>query len=163
MSEDKISCFNPVIYKDSTVLILGSMPSVESIRQQQYYGNKNNQFWKILISLFDHEMLGSYPEKIEFLKENKIALWDVLKDCERKGSLDKDITNESPNDILRLLEENPQITRIFCNGTKSYKSLMKYFPEISKRIECAILPSSSPAYTIKFEEKLERWKVITAQ
>jgi hypothetical protein len=29
-----------------------------------------------------------YIEKIKLLQENRLGLWDVLENCERKGSLD---------------------------------------------------------------------------
>ena len=53
-----LTSFLPIIDEQSYVLILGSMPGVESLRLQQYYANPRNQFWKILYELFDPEDHG---------------------------------------------------------------------------------------------------------
>ncbi len=77
--------FLPVVNEDSKVLILGSFPSVVSRKNNFYYGNKNNRFYKILNSLFnlDYDLnLKSNEFKKEFLLEHKIALFDVVKSCE---------------------------------------------------------------------------------
>ncbi len=43
--------FEPIIDKNCEVLILGTMPGVESLRKQGFFGNKQNQFWNIVFSL----------------------------------------------------------------------------------------------------------------
>ena len=48
---------------------------------------------------------------------------------------------------------------IFCNGQKSYKNLLKILGKNFK-IPILVLPSTSPLHTVRFEEKLESWKVI---
>ena len=40
-----------------------------------------------------------FEEKIALLQTNKIGLWDVLENCERKGSLDIHIKNHKENDF----------------------------------------------------------------
>jgi len=47
-----IHSFEPVIDSDCDMLILGTMPGVHSLKKQQYYGNKQNLFWKIIFSMF---------------------------------------------------------------------------------------------------------------
>ena len=102
---ERIFGLAPVVGDAPKVLILGSMPSVESLRKQEYYGNKRNHFWKIIFQLFDsHEQL-EYEAKIAFLKEKNIALWDVLYSCHREGSLDSNIKDEEPNKIEVFAEE----------------------------------------------------------
>ena len=44
--------FQPVYDKHSQILILGSFPSIVSRKQQFYYMNPKNRFWKILDALF---------------------------------------------------------------------------------------------------------------
>jgi hypoxanthine-DNA glycosylase len=66
-----------------------------------------------------------YEKRMNVLKKNHIALWDVIDSCERKGSLDSEIKNEEANQIEELLENHPNIKAIFCNGGKSYKNLQK--------------------------------------
>lgn len=49
--------FEPVYNINSTILILGSFPSIKSREINFYYGHPQNRFWKIL------ELI--YNEKIE--------------------------------------------------------------------------------------------------
>ena len=155
----KISSFLPIIDKESKILILGSIPGVKSLEMQQYYAHPQNQFWRIIFHLFNENYTSDYVEKLQVLKRNKIALWDVIDTCERKGSLDSEIRNEETNDIRQLLKNYPNIKAIFCNGQKSFKNLQKILGK-----ECAIpifvLPSTSPLHTISFEKKLREWEIL---
>lgn len=138
-----ISSFSPIVNERSQVLILGSMPSIASLQQQEYYGHPQNRFWKLLSLLYDID-LSTYDNKVAGLLENHLALWDVIAACEREGSLDSNIINEIDNDIPGLLATYPSIQRILCNGSKAGSIYKKQF---SKRIALPyqILPSTSPA------------------
>ena len=135
------------------------MPGAKSLEMNQYYAFPQNQFWKIMFHLFDAEFSEDYETRINLVKQNKIALWDVIESCERKGSLDTEIKAEIDNDIPQLIENHSNIKMIFCNGQKSYKNLLKILGKKFK-IPIVVLPSTSPLHTVKFEEKLESWKVI---
>ena len=55
-----------------------------------------------------------YQKRLAALGRAKIALWDVLQHCERKGSLDGNIKNEEPNDIIGFLEQHQSVrARVF--------------------------------------------------
>lgn len=155
----RISSFPPIVFNDSKILILGSVPGVKSLEMQEYYAHPQNKFWKILFEIFNENFSANYPEKLEFLKRNKIAVWDVIDSCEREGSLDTKIKNEEQNDVLQLLKDYPNIKAVFCNGGKSYKNLQKIvgknFP-----IPIYLLPSTSPLHTISLVRKLESWSKI---
>ncbi|SHJ88268.1 DNA-deoxyinosine glycosylase [Epilithonimonas mollis] len=155
----RITSFPAIVDEQSEILILGSVPGVKSLEMQQYYAHPQNQFWKIMFHLFDEEFSSDYKRKIALLKKNKIALWDVIESCERKGSLDTEIRNEIDNNIPELIDNHPNVKTIFCNGQKSYKNLIKIMGKDFK-IPILVLPSTSPLHTIKFEEKLESWKII---
>ena len=156
---NRIFSFPPIVFNDSKILILGSVPGVKSLEMQEYYAHPQNKFWKILFKIFNENFTEIYSEKLEFLKKNKIAVWDVIDSCERVGSLDTKIKNEESNDILKLIEEFPNIEAIFCNGGKSFKNLQKI---VGKNVEVPIylLPSTSPLHTISFERKLMDWSII---
>lgn len=156
---DRINSFPPIADEYSKILILGSMPGAKSLQMQQYYAFPQNQFWRIMFYLFDSEFSEDYETRINLLKRNKVALWDVIESCERKGSLDTEIKDEVDNDIPQLIANHPNIKTIFCNGQKSYKNLLKILGKNFK-IPIVVLPSTSPLHTVKFEEKLESWKVI---
>ncbi|WP_010093836.1 DNA-deoxyinosine glycosylase [Ornithinibacillus scapharcae] len=161
---EKIVGLPPVITNESEVLILGSMPSVRSLEQHEYYGNPRNHFWNLIYGIFQEVPSDSYEEKISFIKEKHIALWDTIGSCYREGSLDSNIRDEEPNDIPQLLVEFPTIKLLACNGTKSYNTLKKYCkPEILKGVSVIKLPSSSPVpgrFNKSLEEKMGVWKQI---
>lgn len=135
------------------------MPGAKSLQMQQYYAFPQNQFWRIIFHLFDEEFSEDYETRISLIKENNIALWDVIESCERKGSSDTEIKAEIDNNISELIENHPKIKMIFCNGQKSYKNLAKILGKNFK-IPIVVLPSTSPLHTVKFEEKLLSWKQI---
>ena len=114
---------------------------------------------QILFEIFEEEFTTNYSEKVKFLERKHVAVWDVIDSCERKGSLDTEIKNENHHNILQLLEEFPSVKAIFCNGLKSFKTLGKILPQ-DFQIPIFVLPSTSPAYTIKYEKKLEDWSIL---
>jgi len=157
--QNRISSFPPFIDEQSEILILGSIPGVKSLEKQQYYAHPQNKFWKIIFELFSEEFTEDYSVRINILKKNHIAIWDVIDSCERKGSLDSEIKNEEANQIEELLENYPNIKAVFCNGGKSYKNLQKLLGK-NFRIPIYLLPSTSPLHTISFERKFEDWKKV---
>ena len=160
MTEQRIHSFPPIIQDGCKVLILGSMPSVTSLEKHQYYGHKQNDFWPMLFDAFGQAYTDDYTIKKELLITHGIALWDVLSSCEREGSLDSSIVSEIPNDIAGLVAQYPTIECIALNGGKAYQSFKKYFPELLKEKQCIKMPSTSPAYTLKREEKRKQWQKI---
>src|SRR3954464_11650666 len=89
----------PVADENSRVLVLGSLPGDESLRLQQYYANPSNQFWSLLEGVFGAPVGSDYDERLRFLANHRVALWDVLQSAERRGSGDDAITRERPNDF----------------------------------------------------------------
>ena len=143
----KCKSFKPSIDNNSKVLILGSMPGVKSLEEQQYYAHPQNRFWKVMGHICNEPKLHeyNYDVKLKILLKNNIALWDTLKSCKRDGSLDSDIYNETPNDIKKLLKKYPNIKILCLNGNKSYSAFKKYFPDLSEKYICCKMPSTSPA------------------
>ena len=155
--------FKPSIDNNSKILILGSMPGVKSLEEQQYYAHPQNRFWKVIASICNEKKLHEfdYELKLKTLLKNNIALWDTIKSCKREGSLDSNIQNETPNDIKGLLKNYPNIKTICLNGNKSYSAFKKYFPDLLEKYNCRKMPSTSPANAIYNLNKLiEEWKFI---
>ncbi len=133
------------------------MPGAMSLAKQEYYGNPRNHFWKIIYTVFDAMPIAeNFEDKVQFLQANKIGLWDVLENCERKGSLDIHIKNHEENDLLALLKKFPNISKIVFNGKQSHAFFSKRFGQI-KGITYYVMPSTSPANTMTFENKLKIW------
>lgn len=152
--------FGPVYFADSRVLILGSIPSPKSREIGFYYGHPQNRFWRVMEELFSCELQNkSIEEKIGFLHKNKIALWDVLKQCDIQGASDSSIRNPIPNPLEEIIQ-TAKIQAIFATGTTAGKLYQKYCAS-KLQIPCQILPSTSPAncrYTLA--QLAEEYKVI---
>jgi len=109
----------PIVGPAPTVLILGSMPGVESLRQQQYYAHPRNAFWDLLGELFGARRELPYDGRRQVLTARGIAVWDVARECIRPGSLDSDIRNAQPNDFARFFHDHPTLRAVFFNGQKA--------------------------------------------
>ncbi len=148
----------PVAREDARVLILGTMPSVLSLEKQEYYGNPQNAFWRILFGLWGRPAPAAYAERTAFLLEKGIALWDVLRECERRGSADATIREPRPNDFASLAVRCPGLEAVFFNSqgaSKLYAKLVK--PDPWARLAKIALPSTSPARAMRLEEKQALW------
>lgn len=162
-----INGFAPIVSGNASVLILGSMPSEASLLRQQYYGHPRNAFWPIMSALFGSDPELCYQRRKEMLMENGIAVWDVLQSCSRLGSLDSSIKLATirTNDFADFFAEYKYIKRVFFNGRMAEKLYQKrILPALNDRfsyLEYQCLPSTSPANaSLKFEQKIEAWKVI---
>lgn len=152
-----INSFPALVDSNTKILILGTIPGIASLTKQEYYGNPRNHFWRIMYTLFDTlPVSDSFEEKIQLLQKNKIGLWDVLENCERKGSLDIHIKNHKENDFEMLFKLYPEIHTIVFNGKESHKYFIKKFGQI-EGITYYVMPSTSPANTMSFENKLKIW------
>lgn len=158
-----LKAFPPVINKNCKVLILGTMPGIKSLEKQQYYGHERNTFWRIIYSLFQMEPEIDYNQKKAFLLRKSIALWDVLEACEREGSSDSNIKNPVPNDFKMFFSNYPNIQAVYFNGEPAQRLFQKHVLRDLEGFElpCFRLPSTSPANTMRFEEKLQKWYILT--
>jgi TDG/mug DNA glycosylase family protein len=158
--------FAPLIGDDARVLILGSLPGKRSLREQQYYAHPQNSFWRIMAQLVQIDPANSYAERCSALKENRIALWDVLASAHRAGSLDSaiEVAGARKNDFAGLLNENQGIRLICFNGRKSRELFDRLVVEdlpSADNFQLVNLPSSSPAHAaMKFDMKLKHWSVV---
>lgn len=147
----------PLFNENSTVLILGSFPSVKSRETGFFYGHKQNRFWKVMANMLNCKLPETIDDKKKMILENNFVLWDVIHSCEITGSADSTIKNVVPNDIKFILS-NSKIDRIFVNGKKA-ESLYKKYIEKDIGITAVCLPSTSPANASWSENRLtEYWK-----
>lgn len=154
----RITAFPPVAPPEARVLILGSMPSVESLNQGFYYAHPRNAFWRILAQVFGEPLPGGIPAKTDLLRRHGIALWDVLQSCERTGSLDSAIRQPEVNDFKGLFMRCPRIERVLLNGGTAARLFMKHGAQYLEDRSWVRLPSTSPAYTLPYERKLALWR-----
>ncbi len=151
----------PLYDKNSRILILGSFPSVMSRQTEFFYGHRQNRFWKVTSAVFGCRTPETVDEKKHFLLENRIALWDVIGECEIEGSADSTIKNVRANDIRLILNAAP-VEKIFVNGKTAEKYYNRYILPITG-IKAICLPSTSPANAAKsLDALIEEWKIILA-
>lgn len=159
--------FPPIAARNARVLILGSMPSVASLAKQQYYGHPQNAFWRIMGELFGAGPDLAYDERTQLLKKHRVAVWDVLRACERPGSLDTAIRcdSEIANDFPTFFRRHREIHTIFFNGQKSETAFRRHvFPAVeslARELTFSRLPSTSPAHAGRsLAEKLRAWRIV---
>ena len=133
------------------MLVLGTVPSLQSLALQQSYGHAQNLFWQFMGELFDAGRELPYAERIARLHARGVGIWDVYRSVERPGSLDSSIvrSSEVPNEIADLLREHVSIRAIALNGGRA--------------VDILALPSTSPANaSIPRAEKFRRWQALAA-
>ena len=151
----------PVLAGHSRVLILGSFPSVASLKARQYYAHPQNRFWAILGDVLGCDLRAMrYRDRIAGVKRAGIAIWDAYGACEREGSLDSAIRNPEFNDFTRVLKRAPEIRRACFNGAAAARAISHL---AAFGLETVVLPSTSPANASQdYAYKLARWRAALA-
>ncbi len=151
----------PLYDAHSTILILGSFPSVKSREEMFFYGHPQNRFWKVVSTVFSCDEPKTVDEKRHFLLSSHIALWDVIASCDIEGSADNSIKNVVPNDLTTILQAAP-IQAIYVNGKTAGKYYNKWIRDVIQR-DAICLPSTSPANAAWSVERLvDAWNIIKA-
>lgn len=149
--------FPPVVGAGTRLLILGSLPGEESLARNRYYANPRNQFWRLIGAVTGIDLVPlAYEARLEALLAARVGLWDTIGSATRRGSLDGAIRSHRANDLAELAARLPELRAVGFNGGKS-ASLGR--PLLAGRPDLALvpLPSSSPAHTRSFEDKLAEW------
>ena len=154
-------CFDPVVDERTRVLVLGSLPGEQSLARQEYYGNTQNRFWRLMSEVIGLDLLPmDYPSRLQALLANGIGLWDVIAEATREGSLDSQIRDRADNNLLGLIATLPILKTIAFNGGTAARLGMKALGQHAQRYRVVPLPSSSPAYTLTYAEKLRQWQML---
>jgi len=166
--------FPPVADENARLLILGTMPSPASMRAGGYYGHPRNGFWEVMSEFVGRPLrpLG-WDGRYVALRERGIALWDVLAECVRRGSLDSEIRQAVPNDFRTFFDGHRQIVSVFFNGLKAHQLWHHVVlhdrtgvPEAGQpagpvddpwSVLWRTLPSTSPARATPLREKIDHW------
>ncbi|MDO8068597.1 DNA-deoxyinosine glycosylase [Janthinobacterium sp. SUN206] len=154
-------CFDPVVDADTRLLILGSLPGEKSLAHSQYYAHPQNKFWRLLGEVLGVDLTSQpYEARLSTLLAHGVGLWDVVAQAQRTGSLDSNIRARDDNDLLALISNLPELTTIAFNGGTASKLGLKVLGQHATRYRIVQLPSSSPAYTLSYVEKLRLWQVL---
>jgi hypoxanthine-DNA glycosylase len=159
--------FPPLLGSAPRILLLGSMPSVMSLQQREYYANPRNAFWPLMGELFGAGPELSYGQRVRQLTAARVAVWDVVAAGTRGGSLDSAInmTTVVVNDFVSLFTSEPTLARVFFNGRKAeeiyQRRVLPQVRELRPGLRYTRLPSTSPALAaLDFSGKLEQWRVV---
>ena len=163
-----VNSFNRIAKADARVLILGSIPGIKSLEAQQYYAHPQNRFWRLMAHFFAIDLGQDYITRLSQLQNHGIALWDVVHQCVRPGSLDSAIDSKSviSNDFATLFNDCPNINAVFFNGQKAaalfkQKAQPLLDCETTQNIHWHTLPSSSPANAAyRLDSLIEHWASI---
>jgi double-stranded uracil-DNA glycosylase len=157
-----IYSFLPSVNKHSEILILGSIPGVESLHQHQYYAHQRNAFWRIMGELCKFSSELPYEKRFELLLEHQIALWDTAFSCQREGSLDSAIRELKINNFEAFFQQYPAIKTVCFNGQAAGKLFIKHSKTMTlPSLTFIQLPSTSPAHaSLKFSDKLVAWQQV---
>jgi hypoxanthine-DNA glycosylase len=140
------------------VLILGSFPSEASLAARQYYAHPRNQFWPILGSVLDEPLQDlPYADRLSCVKAHRVAIWDTIVACERDGSLDAAIRNAERGEITRVRRVARDLQAVCFNGNTAGRARAAW---AHAGYATLILPSTSPAYTRPFADKLAAWREL---
>lgn len=157
--------FPPSARADARVLILGSMPGEASLRARRYYAHPRNQFWEVMGACVGAGRDMPYRVRLAALRDRGIALWDVARQCRRRGSLDARIEPASvePADIAGLLRRCPRIFVVLFNGRAAAALFRRHvrpgLADRAVRMRFETLPSTSPAHAARgFDAKLAVWR-----
>ena len=150
----------PAGSRDARLLILGSLPGEASLAARRYYAHPQNQFWRLLGRALGEDLASlAYEERLARLAVRGVALWDVVGEARRQGSLDGAIRQVTANPLIDYIATHPRLKAIAFNG-KTAARLGRLAIGGSGQIQLIDLPSSSPAYTLAFEEKARFWSIV---
>jgi len=162
-------------------LILGTHPSIKSFEEEQYFGHPLNAFWWIagdclgfrratgispstgkqyeLTKFIRHgeDRIIPYGEQTKELVKNGFALWDIVSQCERPGSLDQDIKNAKPNNLREFAQEHYGTLRriVIANGGTGCTLFVRLFKDWLGSGELQALPGHEPSEKA-FSKAIER-------
>lgn len=149
----------PVIPESCRLLVLGSLPGNRSLAARQYYAHPQNHFWRLMDVVTGDSLAGlPYDDRLARLGRHQIGLWDVIATARRASSLDGDIQQAVANPLAALVATLPELRAVACNGALAAKHAARLLEATG--LPVIALPSSSPAYTLAFAAKAERWRVL---
>ena len=168
-SQGPVVCsFPPIVGPGARVLILGSMPGVRSLQAGRYYAHPQNRFWPFMTTLLGMAPDLPYAARCRRVVEAGIAVWDVLASCERDGSLDSAIRDDTakPNDFDGFLAERPGIHTLLFNGAKAEAGFRRFVMPAVPVADLTLrrLPSTSPANASqRTDAKLAAWRAALVE
>ena len=149
----------PVVDANTRVLVLGSFPGVASLAARQYYAHPRNHFWPIMAAILDEPLTElPYTARLARMSARGIGLWDIIVACHRKGSGDAAIRNAERGDVRRIRRRRAFTCRRLLQ--RQYRGDARNRCGGKPATRRLRMPSTSPAYTRPFAEKLAGWRAL---
>lgn len=159
MNSERKHGLPPIVREDARLLILGSLPGERSLAAERYYAHPQNGFWRLLGVVLGEELAElPYERRLERIVERRVALWDVVASARREGSLDARLTDVAARDLPGFTAKLPDLRGIGFNGATAAKLGRRALG--STPLVLIDLPSSSPALTMAFAAKAQRWAAL---
>ncbi len=160
MDESSLQTFTslkPVFFDEPKILILVSMPSVDSHLADFYYADEDNRFWPLMGALYQMPV-STDQERLDLLKANHLALWSVVKSCKRHLSEEDTMQDIQLNDIDTFLTEHPSIERILCVSRRTEHLLEEALYEPSLPVYYVPSPSAADLWYDSVEKLEPEWR-----
>ena len=154
------SSMAPVGAKDARLVVLGSLPGDASLAAQRYYAHPTNQFWRLLGAAIGEDLAGlAYAARLERIAARGVALWDVVAEAVRPGSLDGAIRDVRGNGLAEFVAGHGRVAAVAFNG-KTAAAIGRRALAGTVGVRLIDLPSSSAAYTLELGAKAARWQCL---
>ena len=174
----------PFLPQNAKVLFLGSFPPQRKRWCMDfYYPNFINDHWRIEGEIFfgDKNHFVDLAAKrfkineiVAFCQEKGLAFFDTSTAIRRlqDNASDKFLEVVEPTDIRALLQQLPQCRAIITTGEKATETICtslgisevpkvnSQFPIPNSQLVLCRLPSSSRAYPLSFDKKVEAYRII---
>lgn len=178
--------YKPYNIRNAEKIIIGSIPPYRFAKNKKllcgdsdwYYGSKDNSFWDILRSCCCNRQteLCTRKKQKDFLKSNKIGIFDMICQCTRKkncGSSDSDLYNIKLIDACKIIQKNTSqnlqlfftsqfVADLFYKQTNCQIDLTKRCKQTikicEKDVAVIILFSPSPSWSRGLSERIRKSK-----
>ena len=136
----------------------GKLSGEASLAAGRYYAHPRNHFWPILGAVLELPLEElPYAERLQALLAAGVGLWDGIVACERAGSLDGAIRAPEWADPALALSVAPRLVCVCFNGQTAARAAPRWH---SAGLATMKLPSTSPAYTRRIEQKISAWRAV---
>ncbi len=163
----------PFVPEGAEYLFLGSFPPPHARWSMEFfYPNFQNDMWRIMGQIFyedrEHfvipgERRFDYEKVVAFCRERKFAFYDSAYMVKRlRGNAsDQHLKIIEPSDLHSILDRMPSCKAVICTGGKSYDQALEVLE--STTIPILRLPSTSRAYPMPFNKKVQSYKTILTE
>ncbi len=153
------TALDPIIFSDTTTLILVSMPGMESLRTKFYFMDTDSCFWP-LMSLIYRMPIVNKEDRLKLLHQNRLGIWSIIKSCLRYKSRDDTLEDLVLNDIQSFLTDYPNINRILCTSHEAMRLLQEVDPKAALMASCVPSPSIYDLWFESIEKLVPEYKKV---